>query len=206
MRKMGYLAFILFILIASWEQGKTDAAVTTGAIPEESIRLRILANSDSLEDQWIKRKLRDEIIEIMAGWAEQPATIDEARVMIEQRLPQFRERIDDTLRQYGYRYDYEIEVGQVYFPAKMYGNEVYPAGEYEAMRITLGEGYGKNWWCVLFPPLCFVDVVSGEAIPKDSSSDHEADDVEEDSVEPELRFFLWDLLQSILQHFSNLFA
>lgn len=208
MPKYAYLAFALFILISAWEQGKSDAAITSGAIPEESIRLRILAHSDRLEDQWIKRKVRDEIIAHMEHWVDEPASIEEARKMVEERLPEFRYLIEQTLKKYGFPYGYDVMVGEVDFPAKMYGKEIYPAGKYEALRVTLGEGKGENWWCVLFPPLCFVDVVSGEAVPKDAVeiSSEQPDSSEANDAEPELRFFVVDLFKSLFRHLSNLFA
>lgn len=214
-RKYFYLIFSLFILISCWEQTRTNAAIASASIPQEAIRLRILANSDRVEDQWLKRKIRDEIVQYMEGWVHQPATIEDARRMIEQRLPQFQQLIEQTLQQYGYTYGYDITLGVVSFPAKMYGNAVYPAGEYEALRVTLGEGKGQNWWCVLFPPLCFIDVVSGEAVPKDTmTSQDEPEESQHDDLstsqalqaQPELRFFLWDVLQSILQYMTRLFA
>ena len=69
------------------------------------------------------------------------------------------------MKQKGYPYAVHTDVGQVPFPTKLYGNTVYPAGNYEALRIVIGSGLGQNWWCVLFPPLCFVDIASGDAIP-----------------------------------------
>lgn len=211
LRKYGYVAFILFILLTSWEQSKADASLTAGVIPEESIRLRILANSDRLDDQWIKRKVRDEIIEYMDSWVEQPQDLAEARILLQEKLPEIETRIAHTLKTHDFTYDFEVSVGEVSFPTKMYGQQVYPAGDYEALRVMLGNGRGENWWCVLFPPLCFIDVVSGEAVPRAELTDAQADDAEEtisskSEAEIELRFFLWDFLHSLLRKLADIFA
>lgn len=166
-----FLAFALILLPISWETNRTQAAVVDSEIPQEAIRLRILANSDSVQDQALKRRIRDAIIEEMNGWVTGPATIEEARETVRARLPEIRDLVGQQIARYGYDYGYQVELGVVPFPAKMYGTKVYPAGEYEALRVTIGEGAGQNWWCVLFPPLCFVDAATGEAVAKDGKEE-----------------------------------
>ncbi|MFC0216414.1 stage II sporulation protein R [Paenibacillus chartarius] len=162
-----YLTLALFILMASWEANRGAAVFAAGEIPQEAIRLRILANSDSASDQWIKYKIRDAIVEQMNGWVTGPQTLDEARETIRGHLPELKALADDLLEKYGYDYEASVELGVVPFPTKMYGEQVYPAGDYEALRVSLGNAEGQNWWCVLFPPLCFVDAVTNEAVAKD---------------------------------------
>jgi stage II sporulation protein R len=135
-------------------------------IPAEAIRLRILANSDQMQDQWLKQKVRDEVIQDIKGWTLKPKNMEEARQVVKQRLPHFQKIAEETVHRHGYTYPVKVDFGKVPFPTKLYGAKVYPAGNYEALRITLGEGVGGNWWCVLFPPLCFVDMSNGDAIPK----------------------------------------
>ncbi|OGX68625.1 MAG: stage II sporulation protein R, partial [Paenibacillus sp. RIFOXYA1_FULL_44_5] len=156
-----FILFAIFIMMMSWDETKANASILDQKIPQESIRLRILANSDSPEDQWIKRKVRDAVIQEVNEWVSQPQGIEQARQMISQHIPQINQIVAQVLHDNGFAYSYQSELGIVPFPAKIYGNEVYPAGNYEALRVTLGEGKGQNWWCVLFPPLCFVDAVSG---------------------------------------------
>jgi stage II sporulation protein R len=177
MKRRTYL--ILFILaLGAWglsamlnqdvifSADENRPAAVANEIPAQAIRLRILANSDSAQDQWLKRKVRDEIVHEMETWVKKPQTIEEARQAIRERLPHFREIALDTVRKYGAAYPVRVEFGQVQFPTKMYGNKVYPAGRYEALLITLGKGEGENWWCVLFPPLCFIDMSNGDAVRK----------------------------------------
>lgn len=159
-----FVAFALIVMITSWESNRTNAAVISPTIPEESIRLRILANSDSAQDQALKREIRDAIIVRMQDWVVGPHSLDEARAVVVAHLPEFDALVGQMIESRGYSYTHTVELGKVPFPTKMYGNEVYPAGDYEALRVTIGSGEGQNWWCVLFPPLCFVDSVSGEAV------------------------------------------
>jgi stage II sporulation protein R len=207
-----YLVFAFMVMIACWETNKSAAAVLNPPIPQDSIRLRILANSDTIEDQWVKRKVRDAIIDEMNQWVDQPKTIEEARTAIRQRLPELQTVVGNVLKTYHFAYSYQAELAVVPFPTKMYGDRVYPAGEYEALRVTLGEGKGQNWWCVLFPPLCFVDALSGEKVSKDASALADQD-TQKDGANPksaasrkEIRFFVWDLLKNFLVFLKQLAA
>ncbi|MGG4554153.1 stage II sporulation protein R [Paenibacillus humicus] len=176
-RSMALIFCSLMILFMSWEGQKNDAAALGSSIPEESIRLRILANSDRPGDQAVKRQVRDAIVEQMNGWVQQleaPVSLAEARRVIQSNLDLVEDTVKRTLEKSGKTYAYKVELGVVPFPTKMYGGAVYPAGDYEALRVTLGKGEGKNWWCVLFPPLCFIDAGSGEALAK-GRSEAEAD-------------------------------
>jgi stage II sporulation protein R len=157
--------------MVSWEHNRALAAVVDGDIPQESIRLRILANSDSVSDQALKRQVRDAIVEQMNGWVTGPTSLEEARLLVKERLGELEAVTGDVIKRYGYNYTYQVELGVVPFPAKMYGSKVYPAGDYEAVRVTIGAGNGQNWWCVLFPPLCFVDTARGEAVPQEDAKE-----------------------------------
>lgn len=214
-KKVALIIFGFMILVMSWEAQKIDTAVAEGIIPQDSIRLRILANSDEVSDQVVKRRVRDAVVEQMNGWVselEDPQDLDEARRIIRSHLQSIKEQVNDTLENSGKNYSYNVELGVVPFPTKMYGGAVYPAGNYEALRVTLGEGQGKNWWCVLFPPLCFVDAGSGDAVAKDGAVVKNAvDDTtpSSSSVEPkdtEVRFYIWDKLVEFWDWISGLFA
>lgn len=133
-------------------------------IPENAVRLRILANSDSPEDQALKRKVRDVVIQEVGVRLRGIENREAARKVLESALPELNQAAAKVIREEGYSYKVNTDYGRVSFPTKMYGDHVYPAGEYEALRIVIGEGQGQNWWCVLFPPLCFVDVANGDAV------------------------------------------
>lgn len=183
----------LFILINQlWINQETNASEYQ-VIPDEAIRLRILANSDQEKDQTIKRKIRDNVNQEITKWVEELESIEVARQMIQARLPEIDAIVKQTLKQENIAMDYQVNYDKsVNFPAKVYGTYVYPAGEYEAILITLGEGEGANWWCVLFPPLCFLDFSNGTTVAAESNEDAvEKEEVEEKEVEVKLFFLEW---------------
>ncbi|WJQ81206.1 stage II sporulation protein R [Brevibacillus brevis] len=165
MKRMLLMAFSLFMLMMSWEGQLTSANVLdNGPIPQESVRLRIIANSDSVQDQWLKREVRDAIVAQMNTWADDIETLEEAEQMIQTQLPVLQQVVDKTIKERGFSYKAVVDFGEVPFPTKLYGSYVYPAGNYRAVRVQIGEAKGQNWWCVLFPPLCFIDMSNGDAV------------------------------------------
>ncbi|KAF0996679.1 stage II sporulation protein R [Geobacillus sp. TFV-3] len=144
---------------------KTDVGANAAVpIPNEAIRLRILANSDADEDQQLKRKVRDAVNAQINGWVAELTSFEEAKRAIRSHLPDIEQTVARVLRDEQSDQTYKVEFGPVHFPTKVYGNYVYPAGVYDAVLITLGEGKGANWWCVLFPPLCFLDFSNSDAV------------------------------------------
>jgi len=165
MNKVVCLLVTLMIAVMSWENQLNAATpFDQGPIPEESIRLRIIANSDSFQDQWLKREVRDAIIDQMNTWVAEIDNYDQAAALVEAKLPELQQVVEQTMRERGFAYQATVDFGQVEFPTKLYGNYVYPAGEYQALRVRIGEAKGQNWWCVLFPPLCFIDMSNGDAV------------------------------------------
>jgi stage II sporulation protein R len=133
-------------------------------IPQEAIRLRILANSDLEKDQNVKRLVRDEVNKEITEWVGSLTSQEEAKNIIKAGLPELQKIAEDVVAAEGLNQTVEIDFGKVQFPTKLYGQYLYPAGEYEAVLITLGKGEGANWWCVLYPPLCFLDFSTGNAV------------------------------------------
>jgi stage II sporulation protein R len=134
-------------------------------IPADALRLRIIANSDSAQDQELKRQVRDAVVVRVAQMLQSAKNANEARNIVDHHLPDLQKLAQNIVDQDGFRYHVKADVGRVPFPTKVYGNQVYPAGDYEALRLVIGQGKGANWWCVLFPPLCFVDIADGDAVP-----------------------------------------
>ncbi|NRS47681.1 stage II sporulation protein R [Brevibacillus sp. HB2.2] len=186
MKRMLLMAFSLFMLMMSWEGQLTSANVLdNGPIPQESVRLRIIANSDSVQDQWLKREVRDAIVAQMSTWADDIETLEEAEQMIQTQLPVLQQVVDKTVKERGFSYKAVVDFGEVPFPTKLYGSYVYPAGNYRAVRVQIGEAKGQNWWCVLFPPLCFIDMSNGDAVkaeptPKPEESEPTAEAASEE--------------------------
>ena len=154
------LGTILSLYIPKQETAAQDAMV----IPSEAIRLRILANSDKAEDQAVKRKIRDAVNAEITKWVESLTSIDDARDVIKSHLPEIEEIAKAEMKNQHMNQTINVTFGKVNFPTKLYGQYLYPAGEYEAILITLGKGKGANWWCVLYPPLCFLDFSNGVAV------------------------------------------
>ncbi|WP_027703082.1 stage II sporulation protein R [Metaclostridioides mangenotii] len=128
---------------------------------EKLIRFHVIANSDSDEDQALKLKVRDEIISYLQPKLKKSKSIEESEKIIKSEYKNLTNISNKVIATNGY--DYNVKVGIAYskFPTKQYSNMVLPAGEYKALKVVIGKGEGKNWWCVMFPPLCFVDEENG---------------------------------------------
>jgi len=127
------------------------------AIAEEIIRLHVIANSDSKEDQALKMEVKEEIVNFLRAEMGNAKTVDEARKVIQNNMSEIEKIAEEKMTGEGYKYEAKAELAPCYFPIKQYGDMTFPAGEYEALRVKLGESQGKNWWCVMYPSLCFVD-------------------------------------------------
>ncbi|OGO85278.1 MAG: stage II sporulation protein R [Clostridiales bacterium GWE2_32_10] len=122
------------------------------------IRFHCIANSDSKEDQTLKLKVRDEILSSMRDELSNAKDINETRKIILANIDKIQKIAESVIKREGKDYKVEVKLEKnVSFPIKNYGDITVPAGKYEALRVIIGEGAGKNWWCVMFPPLCFVD-------------------------------------------------
>lgn len=182
------LFIVLFMIGNQWWTNQRAEASEYQVIPDEAIRLRILANSDDEEDQVVKRIVRDRVNQEINKWVEELESIEAARQIIQKRLPIIRDIVEQALLDENVTTNYQVDYdNDVQFPAKVYGNNVYPAGEYEAILITLGKGEGANWWCVLFPPLCFLDFSNGTTVAAEEKNPQP----EEEEVEVKFFFLEW---------------
>lgn len=157
-------------------------------LADNLIRLHVIANSDSDEDQALKRDVRDVVISYMQEKLESSKNLEQARQIINNNLDEIEKLAADEIKESGKAYPVKTILGTYPFPTKAYGDVTLPAGNYEALRIVIGKGAGSNWWCVLFPPLCFVDVTHG-TIP--------------DSVKEDLRKSLTDEEYTIVTSADN---
>ena len=143
---------------------------TQKTLAKEVLRFHVLANSDSEEDQAVKMKVRDALLAYMEENMEQELREEpdarETKAWVEAHLRNLEDVADRTVADEGYAYQSRAEVEVSYFPDKQYGDVFFPQGEYEALKVKLGKARGHNWWCVLYPGLCFTDatcaVVSDE--------------------------------------------
>ena len=136
-------------------------------IEDSVFRLHVLANSDSKEDQNLKYKVRDALIEYMNTISKNVTSKEEVISIAKEHEEDFYKIAKDVISQNGFSYDVNIRIGNFPFPTKQYGDISLPSGNYDAMRVEIGDSLGQNWWCVMFPPLCFVDVTSG-IVPDES--------------------------------------
>lgn len=134
---------------------------------DKLIRFHVLANSNSEEDQALKLKVRDEVIRQLKPLLNKSNSIKESEKIILEQKENLEKISKNIIEKNGYTYGVKVNLEYTNFPAKQYSNIVLPSGEYKALRIIIGEGQGRNWWCVMFPPLCFVDENNG-VIDKDT--------------------------------------
>lgn len=133
-------------------------------IPEEAIRIRIVANSNTEYDQRIKRTVRDSVQVEISSLLKEADSVLEARKIIKENVVQIEKVVSNTLQEENYGLGYRVHFGYNYFPEKEYKGVIYDDGLYESLLITLGEGSGDNWWCVLFPPLCLLEAEESDEI------------------------------------------
>lgn len=190
------ILLILFFIVTAYSY----ATSISQGLGENIFRLHILANSDSEEDQTLKLKVRDTILEYMKTLTNDMSDKQAVIELSKKHLQDFKEIAEDVIRENGYDYSVNIEIGNFYFPTKYYGNISLPAGNYDALKIQIGEAKGQNWWCSLFPPLCFVSISSGvveeegEEYLKENLSDEEFEIISSSSSDIEFKFKIVELM------------
>lgn len=130
------------------------------ACSNEPLRLHVIANSDNDADQGVKLEVRDAVLEYTSEQMLKCQTLKEAQAQMSAMLPGLEAQANKLLKDEGFSYSAYAVMGRFMFPEKTYGDVTYPAGEYEAVRIILGQGQGQNWWCVMFPPLCVTTIAA----------------------------------------------
>ena len=153
----GFLAAVLFF----------SQAAAAGRIEDKVLRLHVIANSDSEEDQALKLKVRDQVLATLKPLLENAEDRSSSEAIVRAHLSEVEATARETAWQEKPGENVHAELTNTRFPEKTYGDCTFPAGNYDALRITIGEAKGKNWWCVLFPSLCFVDTVHG-VVPEES--------------------------------------
>lgn len=156
------LAAIMIGILLLFQKQKKGQPSCQEAIADEVIRLHVIADSDRECDQELKLKVKDAVVERLRGELDEAESVEEARKIMKDNLGELEAVSQEVIEQNGFSYRARASLGQAVFPVKQYGDLVFPAGEYEALRIFLGRAEGKNWWCVMFPTLCFVDETKQE--------------------------------------------
>ncbi len=153
--------FLLLILAGGclWKYQEYQLQQTQLEIAEKVLRFHVRANSDSREDQALKLKVRDAIGTLMQRRLVGVDQLDECGRIVNENLAEIIDTAEKTVRQEGYTYPVTAQVATVEFPQKTYGNYTFPAGAYQALNVVIGSGRGQNWWCVMYPNMCFHDAV-----------------------------------------------
>lgn len=153
----------------------TSFGASCGNIRNSVLRMHVIANSDSEADQAVKLKVRDAVLEAGKELFDGSLTAADAEHILESDKQVLQQTAESVLRENGFDYGVRVEIGKGFFNTRTYDDKVtLPAGEYEAVRVILGEGKGQNWWCVMFPPLC-LPAAEAEAQMEDVLPAHEAE-------------------------------
>lgn len=168
MKKVLLAAAVLFVCGLMYFYGKaTDGDKMQRDIAEQVIRLHVVANSDSAEDQQLKLEIKEEVVQMLRDELIQDTTVISAQQTLRDHLSEVEQVASDYIQRNGYDYEVKAELGTCYFPVKQYGDMTFPAGEYKALKVNIGKHEGKNWWCVMYPTLCFVDSTY-QIVPEES--------------------------------------
>ena len=208
--KLGMIMVAAAIVIgamATYGRDRENSGEVQKELAESILRFHVLANSDSQEDQNLKLKVKEQVIAYLEPYLqEEQLSLEESKRIVENHKEEVIALAENVIKENGYQYEVTAELTRDFFPVKSYGDVTLPAGEYEAFRIQIGEAQGKNWWCILYPPLCFVDATYGY-VPEDSKKmlknimDEECYKVITEGGcakgEVEVRFKLWDLLSGL---------
>lgn len=154
------LLIIFTIIVALLVYINVNASEIT--IPSSAIRVRVIANSSTLEDQMIKLKIKKYIEDYLAIKMLDVTSLETATIIINNEIPTLNKDIEKIFKENNYNKEVIIHFGDNYFPEKEYKGTTYEAGIYKSLVITIGSGKGDNWWCVLFPPLCLLEAEKTE--------------------------------------------
>ena len=149
---------ILFLVFISIIYVYNTISLSENIIPDEAIRFRVIANSNTIYDQNIKIQIRNTIQNEIFKLIGNSSSINETRTILKEHQNELYEITNNKLKELGYDKKFTLNYGYNYFPKKKYKGLTYKAGNYESLVITLGDGNGENFWCVLFPPLCTLEV------------------------------------------------
>lgn len=156
-----FISFFITIFVGNF------ANKSQSNIANNLLRLHVIANSDSTFDQDLKIKVRDAIVSEMTEKFRNSKNINQTRKIANNNIEDIYSVSKKVIDDLGENYGVKVSIGNSYFPTKYYGDMVFPPGTYEAVKVEIGEAKGQNWWCVLFPPLCFVDATNG-SVPDSS--------------------------------------
>ena len=193
-----FLLFTIYIFVSLFSYSNA----VSSEIKNSVFRLHVIANSDSLEDQNLKYQVRDALIDYMNTISYNLSSKEEAIKVAKENKYQFKTIAQNVIKDNGFNYNVNIEIGTFPFPTKTYGDISLPSGIYDALKVEIGNANGQNWWCVMFPSLCFVDMSEG-IVPEESRKDlqnnlqeEEYNLISSDNLEFKLKFKLLELFEN----------
>jgi len=193
--KLVGISIILTVIISNFVQvGKS-----LDNLRENVLRMHILANSDSDIDQSLKLKVRDAILEHSEEIFGKTVSFEDFRNVSSENLEKIRKIAQSVIDDYGFDYKISVEETKMFFDERTYGDITMPSGDYNAVRVTIGEAKGHNWWCVMYPPLCIPavsDMTDDKEVEKEFFSTEELDIIEHPK-KYKIRFMLWDKLKNL---------
>lgn len=162
MKTLSKLVVLMMIIMVGLAAVKNqDKMKLQEHLAQELIRFHVRANTDSRQDQALKLKVKSAVVEYLYPLLANSSSIDESRDILKGNIDAIKSVAAEVVADNNYDYDIAVYFENSYFPMKSYGDITLPPGEYEAFRIDIGDARGQNWWCVLYPPLCFVDATTG---------------------------------------------
>lgn len=156
-----FILIILLLLIYCIICAFSYVNAVSNNIQNSVFRLHVIANSDSDEDQNLKYLVRDNVLKYINTISDSSSSKEDVITLANKNINKIQKIAQNTIYENGYNYSVKLSIGNFAFPTKSYGDITFPAGFYDALKIEIGKAEGQNWWCVMFPPLCFVDVTSG---------------------------------------------
>lgn len=196
---IGSLFLLLIILgLLKEKENYIEASLRTERLASELLRFHVIANSNLEKDQKIKMQVKEAVIVYLEPLLSEAEEVEEAKRIIQKELKNIEQVAAETLKELSVPYGVSAELGTSFFPIKQYGDILLPPGEYQALKVLLGDANGKNWWCIMFPQLCFVDNTYA-VVPKESKEklqhvlteeDYRAI-VQDNNVEVRFKFFDW---------------
>ena len=190
---------LIFSMLLCFVRFDADCEQIRGSV----LRLHVLANSDSEDDQALKLKVRDRLLAEADSLFADAATEEEAISAAKDNLPQLQQVAEEVISENGYNYGVKIEIGQAYFNTRVYDTFTLPAGNYQAVRVLIGEAKGKNWWCVMFPPVCVPAAMANSSIG--DVLDEDETNIVENPNSYEIRFKSVEVFEKTKDYLSKLF-
>lgn len=198
-------AFVFFLIFSAYSY----ASSISSDLSKSVFRLHVIANSDSDEDQSLKLQVRDKLLDYMNSITANVSSKDDAIKIAQDHQKDFQIIAEQTILDKGYSYPVTVEIGNYEFPTKHYGDITLPSGYYDALRVKIGDACGHNWWCVMFPPLCFVGVTSG-IVPesskdqlKENMSSEDYSIISNDNSLTEFKFKIVELFKNFNTRLAN---